>query len=93
MLPQLKIEKRFDYDTVTYGLKLMLIGLMKKVLIADRLAPHLDNIFASVQDASGAQLLLAGLTVSDRTLCRFLRLHGYGYRWGHDVRLSSVSEL
>ncbi|MFR7809983.1 MAG: hypothetical protein ACLU4N_12295 [Butyricimonas faecihominis] len=27
---QLKIEKRFDYDTVTYGLKLMLIGLMKK---------------------------------------------------------------
>ena len=61
MLPQLKIEKRFDYDTVTYGLKLMMIGLMKKVLIADRLAPHLDNIFASVQDASGAQLLLAGL--------------------------------
>lgn len=61
MLPQLKIEKRFDYDTVTYGLKLMLIGLMKKVLIADRLAPHLDSIFASVQDASGAQLLLAGL--------------------------------
>ncbi|MFR7878068.1 MAG: MBOAT family O-acyltransferase [Butyricimonas paravirosa] len=57
----MKIEKRFDCDTVTYGLKLMLIGLMKKVLIADRLAPHLDNIFASVQDASGAQLLLAGL--------------------------------
>ena len=61
MLPQLKIEKRFDYDTVTYGLKLMMIGWMKKVLIADRLAPHLDSIFASVQDASGAQLLLAGL--------------------------------
>lgn len=61
MLPQLKIEKRFDYDTVTYGLKLMLVGLMKKLLIADRLGPHLDSIFASVQDASGAQLLLAGL--------------------------------
>ena len=61
MLPQLKIKKRFDYDTVTYGLKLMLLGLMKKVLIADRLAPHLDSIFASVQDASGAQLLLTGL--------------------------------
>ena len=61
MLPQLKIEKHFDYDTVTYGLKLMLLGLMKKVLIADRLAPHLDSIFASVQDASGAQLLLTGL--------------------------------
>ena len=39
----------------------MLLGLMKKVLIADRLAPHLDSIFASVQDASGAQLLLTGL--------------------------------
>lgn len=61
MLPQLKLEKRFDYDTVTYGLKLVLIGLMKKVIIADRLGPHLDTIFASVHDASGAQLLIAGL--------------------------------
>lgn len=61
MLPQLQEGKKFNYATTIYGMKLIGIGLMKKVIIADRLAPHLDSVFNAVQDASGLQLLLAGL--------------------------------
>lgn len=60
-LPQIKDEKEFDYPTVVYGLKLILIGLIKKLLIADQIAPSIDGIFNSMQDASGIQLIMACL--------------------------------
>ena len=60
-LPQSKEGKSFDYENVTYGVKLMCIGLMKKMIIADRLAPYLNDILGSVQNTSGVQLLMAGL--------------------------------
>lgn len=60
-LPQAKAGKAFDYENVTYGMKLMCIGLMKKMIIADRMAPYLNDILGSVQSTSGVQLLLAGL--------------------------------
>ena len=46
-LPQAKAGKAFDYESVTYGMKLMCIGLMKKMIIADRLAPYLNDILGS----------------------------------------------
>lgn len=60
-LPQSKEGKSFDYENVTYGVKLMCIGLMKKMIIADRLAPYLNDILDSVQNTSGVQLVMAGL--------------------------------
>ncbi|MCT4643934.1 MAG: hypothetical protein N4A74_03025 [Carboxylicivirga sp.] len=57
-LPQLKKSKTFNYDNTISGLKLIGIGLFKKLMIADRLAPVLNDLFASVQDYSGAQLLV-----------------------------------
>lgn len=35
LLPQLKKERSFDYENVTYGLKLMAWGYFKKLVIAD----------------------------------------------------------
>jgi len=60
-LPQIKEKKKFDYDNVNYGLKLIAIGLFKKLIIANHLAGALNDVFASVQDFSGAQLLVATL--------------------------------
>jgi len=57
-LPQVKTTKLFSYDNTVNGLKLIGIGLFKKLMIADRLAPVLNDLFASVQDYSGAQLLV-----------------------------------
>ena len=61
LLPQLKKSHAFDYCAITGGMKLLLLGVMMKLLIADRIAPYLDNIFGSVRDASGIQLLEATL--------------------------------
>jgi len=60
-IPQIKENTEFDYDTVSYGLKLIAIGLFKKLVIANRLAPALNETFATVQDYSGAQLCVATL--------------------------------
>lgn len=58
-LPQLKKEKTFNYDEVTYGLKLILWGLIKKVLIADRLSIYVDGVFNNVHEYNGITLIIA----------------------------------
>jgi alginate O-acetyltransferase complex protein AlgI len=58
-LPQLKKAHSLNYRTITDGFKTGMTGVMMKVVIADRLAPHLNVIFASVHNASGVQLLEA----------------------------------
>ena len=60
-LPQTKTKKTFDYAQTSFGLKLIAIGLFKKLIIANYLAGVLNDIFVSVQDYSGAQLLVATL--------------------------------
>lgn len=60
-LPQIKKEKAFDYNNATYGIKLIAIGLFKKLVIANSLAGVLNDVFASVHDYSGAQLCIATL--------------------------------
>ena len=60
-LVQIKEDKPFDYDLVVYGVKLFFLGLMKKVLIADNLAPAINDIYSSVGDYNGVQLLLVML--------------------------------
>lgn len=60
-LSQLKEHKKFDYETVTYGLKLFFFGLFKKAVIADNLAPAINNIFGSIDNYDGLQLVVIAL--------------------------------
>ncbi len=60
-LPQVKENKAFDYDNVRFGLRLIAIGLFKKLIISNQLASVLTDVFSSVQDYSGAQLCVATL--------------------------------
>lgn len=60
-LPQIKKPKDFNYEQATFGLKLIYLGLFKKLIIADRIAPALNDVFSSVHDFSGAQLLISSL--------------------------------
>lgn len=60
-LPQIKTKKIFNYDQTRYGLRLIAIGLFKKLIISNHLAGILNEVFSSVQDYSGAQLLVATL--------------------------------
>lgn len=61
LLPQLRELKPATYEMMTYGLKLALIGLLKKLIIADQLSPYVSGIFDSSHTASGIQLLMACL--------------------------------
>ena len=61
LLPQIRNLRPASYEMMTYGLKLIVIGLMKKLMLADHIAPYIDDIFNSAHTASGVQLLMACL--------------------------------
>jgi D-alanyl-lipoteichoic acid acyltransferase DltB (MBOAT superfamily) len=61
LLPQFRAEHPFDYDRVTAGLKLMALGMFKKVVIADRLASRVDVVYNNVHLHHGLALLSATL--------------------------------
>lgn len=61
LLAQVKELRPATYPMMTYGAKLILVGLIKKLMIADHLGPYIDHVFASVHEASGVQLLMAAL--------------------------------
>ncbi|MCE9582272.1 MAG: MBOAT family protein [Planctomycetes bacterium] len=59
LLHQLREEHRFDYDRVTDGLKLMMLGFFKKVVVADRLAAIVDAVYNQPVGHSSASLVVA----------------------------------
>jgi D-alanyl-lipoteichoic acid acyltransferase DltB (MBOAT superfamily) len=48
----------FDYQRTIEGLKLMLWGLFKKIIIADTCATYVNDIFSNYQNLPGSVLLL-----------------------------------
>ena len=71
LLPQLKQHYEFDYARVTSGLRLMLWGLFKKVVIADQLAIYVNRVYNNVDSFQGAPLLLATFFFAIQIYCDF----------------------
>ena len=71
LLPQITSEKRFDYTSAAYGVRLILWGLYKKMVIADNLAVYVDRVYGNVQGYPGGSLLLAALFFSIQIYCDF----------------------
>lgn len=71
LLPQLRGEHRFDYDRVTYGIKLLAWGLFMKVVIADRLGIFVDQVYGNVRLYRGLPLLLASAFFAVQIYCDF----------------------
>nr|MCR5548692.1 MBOAT family protein [Bacteroidales bacterium] len=61
LLPQLSKPRTFDYETGVDGMRQILWGLFKKMVIADNCAVYVDRIFSSYQTQSGSTLLLAAV--------------------------------
>lgn len=61
LLPQFGKERVFDYDEAVDGMRQILWGLFKKVVIADNCAVYVDKIFDTYQTQSGSTLLLAAI--------------------------------
>lgn len=61
LLPQLQNPRTVDGEKFSSGCLLILIGLFKKIAIADSVAPMVDEAFGSAGTASGAFLLIGVL--------------------------------
>jgi len=61
LLPQFYKKRRFDYGEAIDGLKQILWGLFKKIVIADSCAKYANLIFNDSGDYSGSTLLLGAV--------------------------------
>lgn len=71
LLPQFREKRSFDLNNVTYGARLILWGLYKKMVIADNLAVYVDQIYNNVKSYKGGSLILASLFFSLQIYCDF----------------------
>jgi alginate O-acetyltransferase complex protein AlgI len=70
-LAQAPLPVRFDPDAVSDGLQLMLWGLFKKVVIADRLAVYVDRAYQAPSLTSPLELLIASYFFAFQIYCDF----------------------
>lgn len=61
LLPQIQKKRIFNYENAVDGLKQILWGLFKKVVIADQCAEFANLIFNNSSDYNGSTLLLGAL--------------------------------
>jgi D-alanyl-lipoteichoic acid acyltransferase DltB (MBOAT superfamily) len=71
LLPQFSERKDFEYTRVTDGMKLMVWGFFKKVVIADRLATFVDPVYADLGNQSGPTVAIATIFFAYRIYCDF----------------------
>lgn len=71
MLPQFYKSADFDSARVISGLRLMVWGLFKKVVIADRLTQLVDHFYDKPEQAHGAGLLVATYFFTIQIYCDF----------------------
>lgn len=61
LLPQFFQRRTFDYPKAVDGMRQMLWGLFKKIVIADNCAIYVNDIFANYSDYSGITLFMGGV--------------------------------
>lgn len=71
LLHQFYQKHSFDYDRVTSGLKRMAWGFFKKLVVADRLALYVNDVYGNPQDFNGLQLSLATFFFAYQIYCDF----------------------
>src|SRR5262245_9988406 len=68
-LPQLRRAKRWDWLRVQLGVQMVLMGLFKKIAIADRMALYVDPVFANPDVYGSAATWLAVLAYALQIYC------------------------
>lgn len=71
LLPQLKSTHSFSSSRLFFGFRLILWGLFKKVVVADRLATFVDPVYAATDQYNGMILLLATVMFAIQIYCDF----------------------
>jgi len=68
---QLYESHSFDYTRVKFGAQLILWGLFKKMVIADRLAATVSSVFDGYQNYAGIQIFIGAVMYSLQVYCDF----------------------
>ena len=71
MLHQFYEEHQFEYWRVVQGLRLIVWGMFKKVVIADRLSPFVDLVYDHPHNYHGFQVILATIFFTFQIFCDF----------------------
>lgn len=61
LLPQFNRKREFDYRNAADGMRQILWGLFKKIVIADNAAIYANDIFGNYSDYSGSTLFLGAI--------------------------------
>jgi len=71
LLPQILKKREFDYSKAVDGLRQILWGLFKKIVIADNCATYVNQIFGSYETQTGSTLLLGAILFAFQIYCDF----------------------
>ncbi|MTI68992.1 MAG: MBOAT family protein [Firmicutes bacterium] len=71
LLPQFYKKHKFDLERISDGLVQMAWGFFKKIVIADRLAILVDNVYNNVYEFQGIQLIIATIFFGFQIYCDF----------------------
>ncbi len=61
LLPQFYVKRKFEYTKAVDGMRQILWGLFKKIVIADNCAEYANQIFNNSEDLSGSTLVLGAI--------------------------------
>ncbi|OGX59292.1 MAG: alginate O-acetyltransferase [Omnitrophica WOR_2 bacterium RIFOXYC2_FULL_38_12] len=71
LLPQLKADHRFEHKRIKSGLLLMAWGFFKKLVIADRVAVAVNQVYNNPHDYTGIALIIATYFFAYQIYCDF----------------------
>ena len=71
LLPQFQRDRRFDYGQAVDGLRQMLWGLFKKLVVADNCAMAVNGMWNAYDTISGASVFLLGFMFTLQIYCDF----------------------
>ncbi len=71
LAPQFERKNKFDFDRMRSGLLMIGQGLIKKVVIADRLAVLVNTVYNSPAEHSGGQFVIATVFFAFQIYCDF----------------------
>lgn len=74
LLKQLAIPQKFSFERTRDGLYLMLWGFFLKIVVADRIALFVDNVYGNYNEFGGWYLVVATMLFAIQIYCDF-----YGY--------------
>ncbi|MDU1022767.1 MAG: MBOAT family O-acyltransferase [Peptoniphilus harei] len=71
LLPQIKNPKKFSYDNLVRGLILFFYGMFLKLIIADRAAILVNEVFGNYKNFSREILIISGILFTLQIYCDF----------------------